>query len=137
MGIVGYGDIGKACGRLAKAFGMRIIALRRQAQMSEQDKDEGVLEDLFSPDQMTEMVGKCDYVVMSTPYTEQTHKLFSADAVAAMKSTAVFVNVGRGKCLDEDALIEALQAGAFRLPLEGLWHMCIISATFHFTAIGT
>lgn len=109
---MGYGDIGKSCGKLAKAFGMQIIALRRRAQLSDAEKSEGVLSEIYSPERMTDMVAQCDYVIMSTPFTEQTHKLFDARAVAAMKSTAVFVNVGRGKCVDEEALVAALQQGA-------------------------
>ena len=46
-----------------------------------------------------------DYVVAATPYTPSTDKLISAEAIAAMKPTGVFINVGRGKCVDEEALI--------------------------------
>lgn len=91
---------------------MTVIALRRRAQLSEEDKAEGVLKDLFPPEQLCDMVAQCDYIVMSTPFTKATHKLFDARAVAAMKPSAVFVNVGRGKCVDEDALVAALQQGA-------------------------
>lgn len=47
-----------------------------------------------------------DYVVVATPYTPQTDKLVNAAAIAAMKPTGVLVNVGRGKCVDEEALID-------------------------------
>lgn len=111
MGVVGYGDIGQACGKLAKAFKMRVIALRRRAHLSDEDREAGILSEVFSNDQKAEMVSQCDYVVMATPFTDATHKLFDAEAVNAMKPTAVFVNVGRGKCVDEEALVDALQAG--------------------------
>lgn len=55
-----------------------------------------------------------DYVVAATPWTPDTDKLVSAAAIAAMKPNAVFVNVGRGKCVDEEALIEALSARRIR-----------------------
>ncbi len=55
-----------------------------------------------------------DYVVCSTPYTPATHELVSAAAIAAMKPEAVLINVGRGKCVDEPALIRALQEGKIR-----------------------
>lgn len=63
LGILGYGDIGAACARLARAFKMRVIALRRRAHMSDAEKDEGVLvgaigemgKELFAVCQSTEL----------------------------------------------------------------------------------
>lgn len=54
------------------------------------------------------MVSQCDYLVCSTPYTPDTHQLVSAAAIAAMRPNAVFINVGRGKCVDEAALIQGV-----------------------------
>jgi ribosomal protein S27E len=51
-------------------------------------------------------MSQCDYVVCCTPYTPDTHQLVSAAAIAAIKPNAVFINVGRGKCVDEQALIQ-------------------------------
>jgi hypothetical protein len=66
-----------------------------------------ILQDkIYSPDQLTELMSVSDYVVAATPYTPATDKLISAAAIAAMKPNGVFVNVGRGKCVDEEALIE-------------------------------
>lgn len=92
---------------------MCVVALRRKGGLNAQDTEAGVLSEVFSPAELQDMVALCDYIVMATPYTEQTHKLFSAELIAAMKPNAVFVNVGRGKCVDEHALITALQQGAF------------------------
>jgi lactate dehydrogenase-like 2-hydroxyacid dehydrogenase len=61
---------------------------------------------LYSPQQLPELMSVCDYVVMATPYTPSTHQLINAAAIAAMKPNAVLVNVGRGKCIDEAALID-------------------------------
>jgi phosphoglycerate dehydrogenase-like enzyme len=119
MGIVGYGDIG----RLAKAFKMRVIALRRRSQMSEADREDGVLDAVYSSSELEQLVAGSDYVVMATPFTDATHKLFGARAIAAMQPHAVFVNVGRGKCVDEPALIQALQDGAC-LAANGGVHAC-------------
>ena len=91
---------------------MNVIALRRRAQLSDDDKHAGVLSSVYPSEEKAEMVAQCDYVAMATPYTDATHKLFDEECVNAMKSTAVFVNVGRGKCVDEEALTEALQQGA-------------------------
>ena len=66
-----------------------------------------VLQDkLYSPDQLNELMSVCDYIVMATPYTPSTHQLINAAAIAAMKPNGVLVNVGRGKCINEAALIE-------------------------------
>lgn len=90
---------------------MRVVALRRSGGLTEADTEAGVLSEVFPPAELERMVASCDYIIMATPFTEQTHKLFSAELIAAMKPTAVFVNVGRGKCVDEPALIQALQQG--------------------------
>jgi len=112
MGVVGFGDIGKTTARLAKAFRMEVVGLRRNTAMTDEEK--GIASKIYGTDQLVEMVRECDYVVMSTPFTPQTHKMFSREAVAAMKPSAVFINVGRGKCVDEEALIEALEGNRIR-----------------------
>lgn len=61
---------------------------------------------LYSPAQLPELMSVCDYVVVATPYTPATHQLVNAAAIAAMKPNGVLVNVGRGKCIDETALIQ-------------------------------
>lgn len=63
-------------------------------------------EKLYSPDQLPALMAECDYVVMATPHTPATHKMVGREALEAMRPHAVFVNVGRGKCVDEPALIE-------------------------------
>jgi phosphoglycerate dehydrogenase-like enzyme len=60
---------------------------------------------LYAPEHITELMAGSDYVVVATPYTPSTHGLVSAAAIAAMKPNGVLVNVGRGKCIDEEALI--------------------------------
>ena len=59
---------------------------------------------IFSPEQIVDMVARCDYVVVATPHTPGTHKLVSAAAIQAMQPHCVLINVGRGKCVDEAAL---------------------------------
>lgn len=61
---------------------------------------------LYSPDELHQLMSVSDYVVMATPYTPATHQLIDAAAIAAMKPNGVLVNVGRGKCIDEAALIQ-------------------------------
>ncbi|GIL82646.1 hypothetical protein Vretifemale_11565, partial [Volvox reticuliferus] len=114
LGIIGYGDIGQACGRLAKAFRMRVVALRRRVDLSAEEKAAGIVDDIFPPERLHDLMAASDYVVMATPYTPSTHRLVDAAAIAAMRPHGVFINLGRGKCVDEAALVEALQAGRIR-----------------------
>ncbi|GBF97360.1 D-isomer specific 2-hydroxyacid dehydrogenase [Raphidocelis subcapitata] len=109
LGVVGYGDIGQATAKLARAFRMRVIALRRRAELSEAEKEEGVLDAMYPPEQLPQLMAASDYVVVATPLTPSTEGLVSREAIAAMRPNGVLVNVGRGRCVDEDALIDALR----------------------------
>lgn len=61
---------------------------------------------VYTPDKLHQLMADADYVVAALPSTPATQKLISADAIAAMKPTGVFVNVGRGSTVDEEALIQ-------------------------------
>jgi phosphoglycerate dehydrogenase-like enzyme len=111
MGIVGYGDIGRACARLAQALGMRVLALRRRPEMSQGDP---LVDEALGNDRLHELMARSDYVVVAAPLTPDTRGLVDAAAIAAMKPTGVLVNVGRGAVIDEQALVDALQRRAIR-----------------------
>ncbi|CAL5219435.1 g1265 [Coccomyxa viridis] len=112
MGIVGYGDIGQACARIARAFGMKIIAMRRSEKLSPEEEQAGLK--VYTPDKLNDLMADSDYVVMALPYTESTHHLVNAEAVNSMRSHGVLINVGRGKTLDQDAVVKALQEKRIR-----------------------
>ncbi len=120
LGVVGYGSIGREIGRLAKAFGMRLLAMRRHGSRREDTgyvvpgtgDPEGTLPDgWYTPDQKLDMLAACDIVVNVLPLTPDTRHFFDAQAFAAMKPSAYFINIGRGATVDEHALISALQQG--------------------------
>jgi phosphoglycerate dehydrogenase-like enzyme len=111
MGIVGYGDIGRACASRAHSLGMRVLAQRRRPELS---GDDPYLDKAFGPGQLIEMIRECDYVVAAAPLTKDTRGLLGDAEIGAMKPTAVLMNVGRGPVIDEPALIRALQAGKIR-----------------------
>lgn len=100
-------DIGQATARLAKAFGMRIVALRRRPQLSSEDS---ILDAVYPPDKLLDLMSAADYVLVATPLTADTLGLVSADAIAAMRPEGVLINLGRGPCVDEGALASALAA---------------------------
>jgi phosphoglycerate dehydrogenase-like enzyme len=111
LGVVGYGEIGRATAKLAHAFGMKVLALRRRHGLSEKDP---LLDGVYPPDQLGEMLAACDYVLVAAPNTPETQGMMNAAAFARMKPSAVIVNVGRGPVIDEKALIEALESKQIR-----------------------
>lgn len=104
LAIVGYGSIGQTTARLASAFGMRILALTRSARSTH----DPLVHQWYLTSQLDSMLAEADYVVMSTPQTPETTKLMGAKQFEAMPAHAVFINIGRGACVDETALIAAL-----------------------------
>jgi phosphoglycerate dehydrogenase-like enzyme len=111
LGIVGYGEIGRTAAELARAFGMRIVAIRRKPELSAADP---LLDAIYPPDRLNEMLGECDFVAAAAPLTPETRKMIGAPQFAAMKRSAVIINVGRGPVIDEAALIAALESGKIR-----------------------
>jgi phosphoglycerate dehydrogenase-like enzyme len=120
VGIVGYGSIGREVARLARAFGMRVLAVKREAgqradegwQLSNAGDASGALADrVYASAELRAMLPECDYVALILPLTPETHHLIGAEALRAMKREAVLINIGRGAVVDEAALIAALQNG--------------------------
>ncbi len=107
MGVVGYGEIGRECGLLAHALGMKIQAVRRRPQNS---KSDSILDRVFPPAKLHEMLHAIDVLVAAAPLTPETHHMLSDEEFSAMKPSAIVVNVGRGPVIDQDALIRALRA---------------------------
>jgi len=93
LGIIGYGSIGQAIGKRAAAFGVRLLTHRRS---------EGTA--------LHDLIPASDYLVLSTPLTDETKHLMNADRIALMRPNAVLINVSRGGVVDEGALIAALAA---------------------------
>jgi phosphoglycerate dehydrogenase-like enzyme len=104
--VVGLGRIGTRIARLGKALEMRVIATKRDPS-----KGGDAVDALYPDSRLQEALAEADYVVLSCPLTPQTERLIGAAALAAMKPSAVLVNVARGKVVDEPALVAALQAG--------------------------
>jgi phosphoglycerate dehydrogenase-like enzyme len=106
VGIVGYGDIGRAAAQRAHAMGMRVLALRKQPEKS---KNDPYIDKVFASTELHQMLSESDYVICAAPLTPDTKHLMSRAEFAAMKPTAVILNVGRGPVIDEQALIQALR----------------------------
>jgi phosphoglycerate dehydrogenase-like enzyme len=102
--IVGLGKIGGRLAKLAKAFDLKVVATRRDAGRG----GEGV-DAVYGHDKLHELLPAADIVALTCPLTPQTTNLIDAKALALMKPTANLINVARGRVVDEDALIRALQ----------------------------
>ena len=105
VGIIGYGNIGKAAGRLYQAFGMKVLYYKRHRLSTEEEQQLGVtyasLDDIYR---------QSDVISLHTPYNPESHHLINAESISKMKPTAIIINVARGAVVDEAALVEALQA---------------------------
>jgi phosphoglycerate dehydrogenase-like enzyme len=112
VGIIGYGDIGRAIAERVRAMGMNVIAVKRHVP-APQSVDPLVAE-TFTPDRRLEMISRCDYVVAAAPLTAETRGMIGEAEFAAMKPTAVVINVGRGPVINEEAMISALSSGRIR-----------------------
>jgi len=104
IGLLGFGHIGKAVAKRAKAFEMRVsVANRSPVDVSD------LVDQSFTLDQLDDFWGTADFIVVSVPLIDATRGIVGASAFAAMKPDAVIVNVGRGPTIDEQALYDALK----------------------------
>jgi phosphoglycerate dehydrogenase-like enzyme len=103
IGIIGVGAIGKETARIAKAFGMTVLGVRRSG------KPEDFVDQMYTTDQLSILLPQCDYVVITLPLTKDTFHLFGKEQLNQMKPSSFFINIGRGEIVVENDLIAALQ----------------------------
>lgn len=104
--IVGLGEIGVATAHRARAFGMRVVGVKRHPGGPIPDIDE-----VHPPAALPDLAPAADAVVLSLPATAETRGLFGRELIARLPSHAIVVNVGRGAVVDEAALVTALREG--------------------------
>ena len=136
--VVGVGAIGGRLTRLAKAFDMRVIGIRRNpaAGSGGADAVHGLAE-------LARVLPEADFVALTCPLTKETENLIDSGALGLMKKSAFLINVARGRCVDEEALCRALSAGAIAgaaidvtveeplPPTSPLWTMANVLITPH------
>lgn len=103
--VVGLGRIGQRLAKLASAFDMRVVGVRRNPEAHPH------VHAIVGPDRLAEAVAEADFVALTCPLTPETEGLIDARILAAMKPSAYLINVARGRVVDEAALIVALEAG--------------------------
>lgn len=141
IGIVGLGSIGREVAKKAKGMGMNVVA-SKQTKTTELFVDE-----LYTPDQLHELLAISDFVVIALPLVEETKNLIRIKEFATMKSSAYFINIARGAVINEDDLVTALQEGLIKgagldvfehepLPASSpLWDMPNVIITPHLAAL--
>jgi phosphoglycerate dehydrogenase-like enzyme len=111
--IVGMGRIGSALAKLAKAFDMRVVGIRRNAAAGAPHADA-----IYGTERLPELLPSADIVALTCPLTPETENLIDARALACLRPSAQLINVARGRVVDESALLAALSEG--RLAAAGL-----------------
>ena len=106
VGIVGYGDIGRAVATRVRALGMRVLGVKRHGPPAHEA--DPLAERIYGPEGLIEMISRSDYVVAAAPLTPETLGMIGEPELAAMKPGAVLINVGRGPVVQEAALVRAL-----------------------------
>lgn len=139
MLVLGVGAIGERVAKLAKAFDMDVIGMRRHPEIPSPFVDV-----MVGPDGLDEVLGSADFVVNILPFTDATKHFLGAKEFETMKSSTFIINVGRGGTVDERALIDALSSGAIagagldvfeQEPLHdnsALWAMRNVLVTSHY-----
>jgi phosphoglycerate dehydrogenase-like enzyme len=117
VGLIGYGHIGRAVARRAKAFGLRVMALARTRRDLDPPPDW-----LGEPGELPALLEAADFVVIACPLNEATRGLIGGSEFAHMKPDAVLINVARGPIVDEDALYEALASRTIRGAVLDVWY---------------
>ena len=107
MGVIGLGTLGQAIAVRAKAFGMRVIGMRRNPERGVPDG----IDHVIARSELDRLLDAADVVVLAAPWTPGTDQILDAAAIAKMKPGAVVINVARGQLVDESALAGALTDG--------------------------
>ncbi len=129
LAVVGLGQIGAAVAKRAKAFDMRVLAVRRHPERGGAHVDA-----VHGPAGLHAVLGEADVVVLAAPITDETLHFIDAAALAAMKPSALLVNVARGNLVDEQALYAALIEGRLAGYASDVWWKLTyaLPATHHF-----
>jgi phosphoglycerate dehydrogenase-like enzyme len=117
LGILGYGGIGQAVAKVARAMGMRVLAYGRRSRGT---PGVTLLRDRKG---LGRILGESDAIILALPLTKETTRIINGDSLSAMKDEMVLVNVARGELVDEDALYKHLREHpGFRYATDVWWY---------------
>ena len=103
IGIIGFGSIGQTVGKIAKAFGLNVLAYSRSIREEGKEIAEYV--------SLDELLARADIISLHCPMTPQTDKLINTETISKMKDGVILLNTARGGVVDEDAVAFALSTG--------------------------
>lgn len=139
--IIGAGAIGSEIARLAKAFGMKTLGVNRSGSSVSS------IDTMYTIEQLQEACRPAKYIVSILPETQETYRVIDKDIFDSMRKDAVFINIGRGKTVDQKALLTALENGQIAhavldvfeeepLPADHpFWKMENVTVTPHFSSV--
>jgi len=104
--VIGLGHIGSEIARLARAFGLIVIGIRRSPRNPDDPVDE-----LYPPERLHDVLPRADWLILACPLTPETRRMISAEALARLPEGAGLINIARGEIVDEEALIASLRSG--------------------------
>lgn len=104
--IIGYGPLGRECARLLTALGLRVVGVKRNANV-----DPAPAEAVHPIERLHELLPEFDHVVLTLPSDTGTEHLIGEAELELLKSSASLYNIGRGNAVDEVALVRALAGG--------------------------
>ncbi|MEO8876752.1 MAG: D-2-hydroxyacid dehydrogenase [Polyangiaceae bacterium] len=145
LGIVGLGRIGDALAKRARAFGMRVVGVKRD--VTQRHDPSSPVDHLYRLADLHLLLAESDHVCIALPSTAETHHLINADRFAQMKKTARLYNIARGAIVDEEALVRALDETAIAgagldvfeeeplAPSSPLWKMENVILTPHVSGV--
>jgi len=140
MGILGLGSVGQEIAKQGKQFGMRIVGFKRTPERVKH------VDQVYGPRELKKMIPLVDYLVVALPFTPETYHLLGEEELNLIKDGAVLFNIGRGKTIDEGALIKILKKKKIKaildvfetepLPPESeLWRLDNVIITPHVSGI--
>jgi len=112
LGILGLGSVGKEIARRGKQFGMTVLGVKRVPGPVEN------VDQVFKPDDLRKMIPQVDYLVNVLPLTPETYHILGEEELNLMKDGSILYSIGRGKTIDEKALIKVLKSEKIRAVLD-------------------
>jgi D-3-phosphoglycerate dehydrogenase len=111
LGLIGVGNIGTEVAKRAQAFGMKVLAYDKYLDSH----------DIVELVELDELAAQSDYISLHTPLTDETRGMIDADLIGKMKDGVILINTGRGKVIDDEAVVAALASGKMRAYGTDVW----------------
>lgn len=121
LGIIGLGSIGREMAKRAKAFGMKVIGIKRDLN-KDIDKLKDIVDEVYPEDKLKEVIEKSLFIFVSLPLTKETENLISYEELSLMKDKYL-INISRGKIINEEALYNALKNGILKGAAIDTWYI--------------